>query len=973
MCAMLNEKRINNIKKTIKRQYFNGYEDIKSQNMRTMMVKVITKPKGNSLYLSEEHKKLLDQLLNDAYDKRLLLLKECYKMFQQNPMTLIEEASSVINIEKKKPELELYEENGENFPSTFICTKCSNPEYVYKNEGFYLDKNQKQRSKTKYFSCCKNLEHTKKAIELKRNIDDEINEDTGDILNTAISFGIEKFKRNSLYGKLYTEFAKKGGQFKNYSSARFYESIISNVAGEICSFLDKYYNIQKEILIKVKRNIKLFSEIKNKANELQLKIPFELLNKFSSKEEVEEYNSKISYINMWINENLYQKNEVNKRDFKKLEKLKGFPTFPELEQETHNLSEEERKKNIDDIIKKHEERSEKFWCNIETEKFEEIILSWKPYNDKKNKEKKVKEKIAFLFEYYAKKYNYDFPRVYASVLNKINKKINSLKKHLLEEKEDNRSKKAFNEWYIGKSIVLFEYLRQNSFDDFIKERNDFDKIISINKGFISKKENESKIYEITGFSENKKASIIKQKLDDDKIQYLLMLNPYKKKGIFKIDDKGNYDGFKTEGKNDKKRTYNCNWKIEDALSLPLSLGTRQGREYLWNTKYNFENQGITLNNARIIKKKNEKTNEEEYYVAITFTKLKSNDFSQFANIYKTIIGVDRGEKIPVVATITDLDGNVIETQYLGEEHYNKQKSIQSKKERQSSQTGKYNSNLLHKAKNISDNMVEKIAIDLLYYAIKYDGVIIFEDLSRGFGRSGRKTLMGNRQYTKIEDYLIRKLKEEGLSNNKSNVVVNTRNGLFGKILARHTSKTCSNCGSIFFKKGDIDKHIDNLYLDHSDNIWKIKRDNENLNLNIEYDSYDRTNNRKIILNANEQILKLLENKDLNNLSKTRKKDLGKIILRALNPRKKQDSFICPLCGYSTNADEQASINIARRWIFERWEEIKVMKNKNFDKKKQYKSSKERIRSKVEKNSYSYNQAWEDFYTRMIKEKWRRRN
>ena len=82
-------------------------------------------------------------------------------------------------------------------------------------------------------------------------------------------------------------------------------------------------------------------------------------------------------------------------------------------------------------------------------------------------------------------------------------------------------------------------------------------------------------------------------------------------------------------------------------------------------------------------------------------------------------------------------------------------------------------------------------------------------------------------------------------------------------------------------------------------------------------------------------------------TKKNKQLINKILENALNPRKTQEDFTCPCCEHKQNADQQAGLNIARRWLFIGSPEHK-----------KYKSG-----------QITYWQAWENFYKRKIKENW----
>ncbi|MDR2527362.1 MAG: hypothetical protein LBC92_05825, partial [Rickettsiales bacterium] len=363
---------------------------------------------------------------------------------------------------------------------------------------------------------------------------------------------------------------------------------------------------------------------------------------------------------------------------------------------------------------------------------------------------------------------------------------------------------------------------------------------------------------------------------------------------------------------------------EETFILPLNFGKRYAREYLYNHELNFANKGITLNNARIIKE------GVKYFVAITFTKLKGNILRKDSDLeYKAIIGVDRGEILPVAVAITDIKGNEIEKPELEicKLFAEKQKSIDQQKKLQSSRIGRYDDNLKRKAKNLSKATIEKIGAELLYYATKYRALIVLEDLSREFGVN---PIMATRQYSKIEDFLSRKLKENGLIRGKGKLLTNTRDGLLAKVVARYTSKTCCKCGFVFSTE-----KIKLLKPYLNNGVYYVNLDRKEISLDINYKKWIKEIGKNEKFNADEEIKRLKEK----NIKKNQEL-IEKVLLNSLNPRKTQEEFKCPICGHIENADEQAALNIARRWIF-----------KDSDEGKEYKNKKDKIK---------YFEAWENF-------------
>jgi transposase len=954
-------KSINKLRQDINESYFKAGEKVKSQSMKTLLVKVLEELTQNisteAKVLTQKNKENLLILIDDAHDVRLKYLNWCYEKFKNDPLFFIENGSKPTYIQKRNIKPELYKvENNEEVKTGFNCPVCENSLYVH------------VYNENKYTACCKNPEHQVKGIDLK------FNKETKD-------FEIGKFASKDLYGTLYTNLVK-GQKNKNYGASTFSVSIAFNVSKEVCSFLDKFYSIKKEHIKTDNENKKLINKIMELCSAENIEFKFALKASFNKKEEIESYNTVISQINMWVNENIYQKELAARSDIHLLKRLKGFPSFPLVEK--YNQEDEDRKYTVElkKLLEEYKNNSHNYWKNLSFEEFNCLIENYRPYKEAKGKQKTAIEKVYYLFKHFSLKYdlenNKNIEQVYKSVIDYIDRKIEKIEKHSLENsKEDTRSTKAHTEWLIAKSRVFLEYLRNTDSIKFYEEREKFNKLSSLNKGCIFKKLLENKTFEIAGFSKAYKSALIKDEITDKTYQYSLVINPYDE-GAFKVDkDKFNCCGFVKEG---ITSLLPLRLDKEKAITLPLAFGTRQGREYLWNNKYSLEKGEWDLNNARIIQRdeydKKTKQNKKVHYVAITFTKNISNDFKLFNQDYKAIIGVDRGEKIPVVATIIDLNGNKIETRMIGENYNKTQKEIQSKKEKQLSETGKYSEDLSHKAKNLADNLVKNIAVELLEMAVKHRAIIVFENLSRSFGRGGKRTFMSDKQYTKIEDYLTQKLIFEGLF--KGNLVQNTRNGILAKVNPSYTSKTCSNCGTVFTSE-DSKYYLNNLTQLDENSFQTLLKNGIPVFLDINYQYWSKKNYEYVKVNANEEIKKILLGKNISDISNTTKEKLQKVLNKALNPRKTQAEFECNICGQKANADEQASLNIARAWIFIKEEEIKVLIQGNFDKTKKYAGSAEKKKydkSKQEKSGEreAYAKAFENYYIRMIKDKyWKTQN
>ncbi len=747
-------------------------------------------------------------------------------------------------------------------------------------------------------------------------------------------FGKWKFNANNANGKAFKEsFVPKitDAQINTLepkTNSAFTESVMMSIGKDIAGFLDKYYSIKNDMNHTYSENKDTYSENKYLLNNITFP---SLPDTFATKTEVNNYNLAVAQINMVI-EKIKQ---VSNTPVKYLKRLKGFPSFPVVERQENNTTPEQAGEQINHLLLTYEQSAKRYWESLTADELSTVL-------NKNYSTTPVQKDIAEWFTDTFRYHNGYMSKTYDVVLIKIRKKLKKIAAHMEQKPDDKAAKQKYWNLKTGESMVLLEGLRYNNFDEFIKVRAEVDFLISSAKGFWVKKDKDEKGLEITGFS-GSKHSMLALFGEKPHQQWALVFNHFK-------DDKAI-----------EKQEITVNGYISDKLSeqkidlnkhiiIPLAFGRHYGRQYLYDNTWNLDNGKMHLNNARIIKR------DGTYWVALTFTKKELQSHNSFDDKYKHIIGIDRGENIPVVATVMDLRGHKVETIELGIEHKSKMTAIASAKAEQQRNTGGYSDKLAHRAKNISDKTIERIAIDLLYLATKYRGLLVMEDLSRGFGRQGKKTIVSNNQYTRIEDLLANKLKTNGLSK-KGTTVLNCRDGLVGKVLATHTSMTCSACGYVH-RKENID--IDSLHKQY--NIWHITMSGKDFPLDIEYRGWKgRTEN------ANDKINELVKDKNISELTDTNKDKIQKIIQSALSPRKSQECFVCPMCGFQDNADANASLNIGRRWIFEKEDEVNAMYDGSFEKTKTYKTRSKKTNSKV-----SYHQQWADYYKEKADE-WKKKN
>ena len=97
------------------------------------------------------------------------------------------------------------------------------------------------------------------------------------------------------------------------------------------------------------------------------------------------------------------------------------------------------------------------------------------------------------------------------------------------------------------------------------------------------------------------------------------------------------------------------------------------------------------------------------------------------------------------------------------------------------------------------------------------------------------------------------IKENGKMS--GNIVVNTRSGLLGKVVAKYTSKTCSNCGFVASseKLKNVPLELKNI---NGKDIWFANLDGKEISLDINYEVYVKKEGHNKIFNANEEITRL---------------------------------------------------------------------------------------------------------------------
>ena len=312
--------------------------------------------------MDKESQKWLDIYLEEYEKAKVKLYEDLYTLFVNNPIKLLMIAA--------KPN---YAKNHNNINETLYLSNGKRSKFRINNDlDFdvvkisYQDKNNEEY--IAYINGKNNL-----PIKLTKDKESEV-------------FSISKFDAQNLANNLsskYFTLKLKGGKdtdsfyngikFSNFSinikSTIIAEALRTKIAQTVCSFLDKYYKAISEVEKIHKQNSKIF-ETNNQFSDLSNIFEYPINLPKTEIEDVYKYNSFVTSYNQHINEFVWQVS--NDRDIKnkirKLNIIKGVPSFPLVERETVK----DYEKILEDIIKTFENLRNNYqqleWNKVDKEK-----------------------------------------------------------------------------------------------------------------------------------------------------------------------------------------------------------------------------------------------------------------------------------------------------------------------------------------------------------------------------------------------------------------------------------------------------------------------------------------------------------------------------------------------------------------------------------------------------------------------------
>ncbi len=267
---------------------------------------------------------------------------------------------------------------------------------------------------------------------------------------------------------------------------------------------------------------------------------------------------------------------------------------------------------------------------------------------------------------------------------------------------------------------------------------------------------------------------------------------------------------------------------------------------------------------------------------------------------------------------------------------------------QQKQFGVVQSELASAKMNLTKKLAEQIAVQIVKVAYKNRAIVIFEDLSAGFGRRVETV----RLYTQIRRLTAQKLGEVGLLDTsfvRSEADLDKftsyeySKGLFSIINPSYTSKTCSCCGftpviektdknGVIVSEG-VKMNTSNWTDQHKiEFIWKQQvfytvvaptkeiKTWEILDASLKNISHDFKS--RLVFSKNRKsrpVLEAIQEWLFTTKEQKHKEKIDAGFLKfAMNslfrPRQSQSDYDCPICRNQQNADYQASYNIGLHFM-----------------------------------------------------------
>ncbi|MBT3637382.1 MAG: hypothetical protein HN531_10615 [Opitutae bacterium] len=427
--------------------------------------------------------------------------------------------------------------------------------------------------------------------------------------------------------------------------------------------------------------------------------------------------------------------------------------------------------------------------------------------------------------------------------------------------------------------------------------------------------------------------------------------------------------------------------------LPLQFGTRQGREYFWHFERGIISKDEWLLGGdgrilRIMPPGNEQ--QAQFFLTLTFTRQAPPPVDELST--DRLIGIDRGEKIPAAYAMIDSNGKSLfnKSRYrefnesmtrwseafdkwkkgasgqlpsfdwnpepgdgfgvICPEYLAQQEAFNALKRKLQQTKGGYTNSLRSKERNRAKALGGEVTRHLLHLSAEHKAPLVLENLGSGIvTRGGKGIIMSRMQYERILVALEQRLSETGLYDLPSQPKFRKQSNRFLKLAGpAYTSSTCSDCGQVH-STGFYEKIASTLCF--SEDSWSVTLpDGSARKLPEKYEYFVRGKGwaEKTV---DGRIREIFGSKTLETLSATARSRLVTHLRAYWIPyRPTQAQFQCLACGHQANADLQASLNIARKFLFK--QETKSKSKEDSEKARRTEMSK-----------------WEKWYREKVESEW----
>jgi hypothetical protein len=398
--------------------------------------------------------------------------------------------------------------------------------------------------------------------------------------------------------------------------------------------------------------------------------------------------------------------------------------------------------------------------------------------------------------------------------------------------------------------------------------------------------------------------------------------------------------------------------------MPLAFGSRQGREYLWHFDRDLrEKNEWVLGNGRLLRiMPPGRPNAADFYLTITLER-QAPPVAEF--IASKLIGIDRGEAVPAAYALIDREGRWLVNQkrfqeflkalgtwhdeldewwkknkntpindrvkrprlqwtseledgfgFVASEYREQQADFNDQKRELQRTQGGYTRWLRSKERNRARALGGEVTRAVLSLASEHRSPLVLEKLGSALAtRGGKGTMMSQMQYERMLTTLEQKLAEVGLYAMPSAPKYRKlTNGFINFAAPHYTSSTCSSCGqvhdSIFYN--ELAKKI----VRPNDSKWQVTLPSGQTRTLPQTYSYWLKGKGEQTKQTNERLNELLGERTVTQLSKSSYMTLVSLLKNSWLPyRPQQADFCCLNCGYTTNADVQGALNIARKFLF----------------------------------------------------------